>query len=70
METLDNAVPVVSVVHPKVTPAQIQLELPGNITAFEEAPIYARVSGYLKHWLTDIGTHVEAGQPLAQIETP
>jgi RND family efflux transporter MFP subunit len=69
-DTLQNLVPTVSVVHPKRSPAQIQLELPGNITAFEEAPIYARVSGYLKHWLTDIGTHVVAGQPLAEIETP
>ena len=69
-DTLENAVPTVSVIHPKRTPAQIQLELPGNITAFEEAPIYARVSGYLKHWLTDIGTRVEAGQLLAEIETP
>jgi len=69
-DTLENLVPTVSIIHPRRTPAQFQLELPGNITAFEEAPIYARVSGYLKHWLTDIGTHVEAGQPLAEIETP
>jgi RND family efflux transporter MFP subunit len=69
-DTLENLVPTVSVIHPKRTPAQIQLELPGNITAFEEAPIYARVNGYLKHWLTDIGTRVVAGQPLAEIETP
>ncbi len=69
-DTMENLVPTVSVIQPKRTPAQIQLELPGNITAFEEAPIYARVSGYLKHWLTDIGTHVVAGQPLAEIETP
>jgi RND family efflux transporter MFP subunit len=70
IDTLADVVPTVSVIHPKRTPAQIQLELPGNITAFEEAPIYARVSGYLKHWLTDIGTRVVAGQPLAEIETP
>jgi RND family efflux transporter MFP subunit len=69
-DTLENLVPTVSVMQPKRTSAQIQLELPGNIMAFEEAPIYARVSGYLKHWLTDIGTHVVAGQPLAEIETP
>jgi multidrug efflux system membrane fusion protein len=69
-DTLADLIPTVTVIHPKRTPAQIQLELPGNITAFEEAPIYARVSGYLKRWLTDIGTHVVAGQPLAEIETP
>ncbi len=49
-DTLENTIPTVSVIHPKRTPAQIQLELPGDITSFEEAPIYARVSGYLKHW--------------------
>jgi RND family efflux transporter MFP subunit len=69
-DTLENLVPTVSVIQPKRTPAQIQLELPGNLTAFEESPLYARVSGYLKRWLTDIGTHVVAGQPLAEIETP
>jgi len=69
-DTLENTVPIVSVIQPKRTPAQIQLELPGDITAFEEAPIYARVSGYLKHWFTDIGTRVVEGQQLAEIETP
>jgi len=69
-DTLENLAPTVSIIHPKRSPAQIELELPGNITAFEEAPIYARVSGYLKHWYTDIGTRVEQGQALAEIETP
>jgi len=69
-DTVENTIPTVSVIHPKRTPAQIQLELPGDITSFEEAPIYARVSGYLKHWYTDIGTRVTAGQQLAEIETP
>src|SRR5580658_6588000 len=68
-DTLDNVVPSVNVIHPKRSPAQIQLELPGNITAYEDSPIYARVSGYLKHWDWDIGTRVVAGQQLAEIET-
>src|SRR5580704_1710993 len=63
-DTTENLAPAVAVIHPKRTSAQVQLELPGNLTAFEEAPIYARVSGYLKHWFTDIGTHVAAGQVL------
>jgi RND family efflux transporter MFP subunit len=46
------------------------LVLPGNVTAFIEAPIYARTSGYLKSWYTDIGTPVKRGQLLAEIETP
>jgi membrane fusion protein, multidrug efflux system len=69
-DTLENLAPTVSVIHPQRTPAQIHLELPGNVTAFEESPIYARVNGYLKQWYTDIGTRVTAGQILAEIETP
>jgi RND family efflux transporter MFP subunit len=69
-DTLDNLVPAVSIIHPSRTAAQVELDLPGNIMAFEEAPIYARVNGYLKHWFTDIGTRVTTGQQLAEIETP
>lgn len=50
--------------------ADTTLELPGRIEAYARAPIYARVSGYLRSWSADIGTHVEAGQPLAVIEIP
>lgn len=46
------------------------LSLPGDITAFEEAPVYARVNGYVTRWTVDIGARVKAGQLLAEIETP
>src|SRR5262249_34213689 len=38
--------------------------------AFSESPIYARTTGYLKKWYVDIGTHVNAGQVLAEIDAP
>ncbi len=44
--------------------------LPGNVEAFYDAPIYARVPGYLKKWYVDIGSKVKAGDVLAEIETP
>ena len=69
-DTLENLVPTVNVIHPTRTAARVELDLPGNITAFEESPIYARVNGYLKRWFTDIGTCVVEGQELAEIETP
>jgi len=69
-DTRDNSIPTVSVIHPKRGPAQVEIDLPGNIQAFEESPLYARASGYLKRWLTDIGSRVEEGQLLAEIETP
>ncbi len=69
-ETKENAIPTVTVVHPERTPELVQIEVPGNIQAYEETPIYARVNGYLKRWVTDIGTRVDEGQLLAEIETP
>ena len=69
-ETLDLAVPSVSVVRPKLGSATNEVVLPGNIQAFMDSPIYARASGYLKQWYTDIGTRVKAGQPLAEIDAP
>jgi RND family efflux transporter MFP subunit len=46
------------------------LILPGDVQAWTSAPIYSRVSGYLKAWYVDIGAHVKAGQLLAELETP
>jgi RND family efflux transporter MFP subunit len=69
-ETAADAVPVVLVTRPTPGPGVDELVLPGSVTAFIEAPIYARTSGYLKNWYTDIGTPVKKGQLLAQIETP
>src|SRR5258708_31401503 len=69
-ETSQEAIPVVRTAQPTASPASDELVLPGNVTAFIEAPIYARTSGYLKSWYTDIGTPVKRGQLLAEIETP
>lgn len=64
------AIPMVNTVRAKSGPASSSLELPGNVQAYFEAPIYARTNGYLKIWHTDIGTRVKKGQLLAEIETP
>jgi multidrug efflux pump subunit AcrA (membrane-fusion protein) len=46
------------------------LSLPGTIQALHETMVYARSSGYVRRWYTDIGRHVRAGQVLADIESP
>jgi len=68
--TEQQAVPSVSVVIPKRGEESTQLVLPGNIDAWYQAPIYARVDGYLKKWYLDFGAHVKQGQVLAIIDTP
>jgi RND family efflux transporter MFP subunit len=47
-----------------------ELSLPGTLQAVTEAPILARTDGYLKTRLVDLGDHVHAGQPLAEIDAP
>src|SRR4051794_41545720 len=69
-ETRDMAVPAVAVVTPARGAPQEEIVLPGTIQAFADAPIYARTNGYLKRWHVDIGARVQAGQLLAEIDTP
>jgi len=38
--------------------------------AYVESPIYARTNGYLKKWYRDIGSRVQKGELLADIDTP
>lgn len=69
-QNADAAIPTVTTTTAEPSAAGEELILPGAVQAFIEAPIYARTSGYLKSWETDIGSRVTKGQLLAQIETP
>jgi membrane fusion protein, multidrug efflux system len=69
-ETESLAVPSVVVVHAQQEAPQQDLVLPSTLQAYTESPIYARTNGYLTKWYRDIGSHVEKGQALADIETP
>jgi membrane fusion protein, multidrug efflux system len=69
-ETEEIAIPTVDVVHPSSEPPQSELQLPSTLQAYIEAPIYARTTGYLRRWYKDIGSKVNEGELLADIETP
>jgi len=68
--TRQDAVLSVAVTTPAHGADALEITLPANTQAFIDTPIYARTSGYLKHWYADIGTRVHQGQVLAEIETP
>ena len=51
-------------------PASRTLDLPATIHGYIEAPIYAKVAGYLKTIMVDKGDRVRRGQLLAILETP
>ena len=65
-----QALPTVAVISPSNNANASGLELPGRLEAYARAPIYARVSGYVKDYKVDIGAQVKTGQLLAEIETP
>src|ERR1017187_3738569 len=46
------------------------LELPGNLLAFNEAPIYARTDGYINRRLVDISYKVKKGDLMMELDTP
>jgi RND family efflux transporter MFP subunit len=64
------ATPTVRTVKPSGGGAAGEVTLPANVEAYIDTPIYARTSGYLRHWYADIGARVKQGQLLAVIETP
>ncbi len=69
-ETRESSILDVAVTHPKFVTGAQEVVLPGNAQAFIDAPIYARTSGYLRKWNADIGTRVQKGEVLAEIESP
>jgi membrane fusion protein (multidrug efflux system) len=68
--TDSQAIPTVAVVAPDARVLNATIDLPGRLEAYYRAPIFARVSGYLKSWSVDIGAQVKAGQVIAEIEAP
>ena len=70
VDTKELAIPTVAVASPTITTPGSGLNLPAEIKPWQEASIFARVNGYLKDWLVDIGAQVQKDQLLADIDTP
>jgi len=69
-QTDESVIPRVQVITPKPGPTRRTLMLPGNVAAWNEAPIFAQVSGYVTAWYKDYGAPVKKGELLAEIEAP
>ena len=65
-----HSVVAVQIILPTPGPSKRPLVLPGTVSAWYEAPIFAQVSGYVHSWYVDYGAIVKAGQLLATIDTP
>jgi len=62
--------PVVEVATARPASSRDDLDLPGNMQALVDSPVFARVDGYLRTRLVDYGDRLKAGQLMAEIETP
>ncbi len=63
-------VPNVQIVHLKPGEIVRRITLPGNLRAYQETMLYAKVPGYLKSIAVDRGDWVKANAVLAEIEAP
>jgi RND family efflux transporter MFP subunit len=55
---------------PRTLPSDRAVALPGSVQALRSTVVYARINGYLKERLVDIGDRVTQGQLLAVIAAP
>jgi RND family efflux transporter MFP subunit len=60
----------VTVVTPERRAVSRNLSLTATVEPYEQAALYAKVSGYVKSLWADIGDHVSKGQVLATLEVP
>jgi len=65
-----QAIPTVITVPVRFDNTDLHIELPASLAPWTVAPIYARVSGYLQSWRTDIGAHVQKNDILGVIDSP
>jgi RND family efflux transporter MFP subunit len=62
---------VVRLVKPERKTIRHPVEQPGfNIEAFQETPLYAKITGYVSRWNVDIGDRVSKDQVLAELYVP
>jgi HlyD family secretion protein len=66
----DNSSPMVAVVYPERTVIHREVSEPGMIEAFEETPVFAKVSGYVNEGWKDRGDTLRKGEVLATLRAP
>ncbi len=70
VEDQSSAAPRTVTIDRPTAAAASSVALPATIHPWQTAELHARVSGYLKAWHHDLGSTVQAGELLAEIDTP
>jgi membrane fusion protein (multidrug efflux system) len=66
----NTEMPAVKVATINYAPTASSVTLPATLSAIENAPIFARVAGYINRTMVDIGSRVRKGDLLARIDAP
>lgn len=66
----DGSVQRVTAATPTYKTLSLQTTQPGRVEAFETAPLYPKIEGYVDRVLVDIGDAVSQGQELIEIAVP
>ena len=66
----ENAILPIRVVQPSISGYDSKLTLPGSLQGIIQSQIYARTSGYIMQWYTDIGQPVKKGDLMAILDIP
>jgi RND family efflux transporter MFP subunit len=67
----DPTATAVQIIKPERKSLSYRIEQPGfNIEAFQETPLYPRISGYVRKWKADIGDTVHKDDVLAELAVP
>ncbi|WP_158744022.1 efflux RND transporter periplasmic adaptor subunit [Acidisphaera sp. L21] len=69
-QNTDDFVPTVQVAKAKLEDGPVTFTLPGTVSAFDQATIYARATGYIAERRVDIGSRVKKGDLLFRISAP
>ncbi len=66
-DSAERVAPVVAVAR---APLENVITLTGEFRPFQQVDVHAKVAGYIRHILVDVGDKVQAGQELAILEVP
>jgi multidrug efflux pump subunit AcrA (membrane-fusion protein) len=70
-ESRPAAAPAVHTVKPERKTVRHRVDQPGfNIQSFQQAPLYAKIPGYIEKWNVDIGARVKKDDVLAVLYVP
>lgn len=69
-KTEASAAPAIETVALQKGQLSTSLQIPGELTAYQQVDLYAKVSSFVKRMYADVGSEVSAGQLLATMEAP